>query len=450
VVVAVGLLPPDSIGWVRRITAHDGHTLDSIPIYDPGAGWVVGVALLPYPGRLLIAVRRTWDSAPELRLIDFRGAVIDRVTPGFGSLGRGAVIHWVPSRQKLVVVSQRAVAGTDFDILSMDVTASRIEPEIDTVFSGLLMSADRNFDISLDGERLVHSAGPVEGSLWTIDTRRSKEKRFAATLRLPSTTFMRGLISPAGDRIVVARDIPTRGGRTSDFSILPRDGGAESQIAHKVASLLDFEWSPDGATIIYLHGIEGNKVRLMEIDTTGRRTREIAQLDESAATEIHPLPDGAVAIIPPGRRSLSIVRGGKIDTTWPAPPWIGSIWSVSLSPDTKSLAVLAIDPPGTSMLVATVDIENGRFSPLGSRLGGEWPGRISWLEDGNILLDVLETQDRWALFTTRPGGPTRRLGALSVGDGFSVSRDGRHMAAHNYSIKNDVYMIRNFGKMLRR
>ncbi len=448
--VAVGLLPPDSIGWVRRITAHDGQSLDSIPIHDPGATWNVPVSSLPYPDRLLIAVRKKWDSAPELRLIDFRGRVIDRVTPGFGSLGRRVVIRWVPSRQKLVVASQRAVAGSEFDLLSMDVTASRVGPDIDTVFSGLQMSGDGNFDISLDGERLLHSAGPIESTLWTIGTRRTTEGRFAATQVLSSTTFLRGLISPAGDRIVVAREVPMSGGRASDFSILPREGGAESRIASGVANLLDFEWSTDGATIMYLHGIEGNKVRLMESDTMGRRTREIARLDESAAIDIHPLPDGAVCIIPQERRSLSMIgRRGKGDVTWRAPDWIGSIWSVSPSPDAKSIAVLAIDPPGKSMVVATVDIENGRYTKLGT-VAGEWPGWIRWLEDGSILFNVVETQGAWGLFTTRPGGRTQRLGALPVGEWFSVSKDGRHMAALSHNVKNDVYMIRNFGKMLRR
>ena len=43
-----------------------------------------------------------------------------------------------------------------------------------------------------------------------------------------------------------------------------------------------------------------------------------------------------------------------------------------------------------------------------------------------------------------------RLGALpfSLAD-FSVSSDGRHVAMFSYNDKNDVYMIRNFGKMLR-
>ena len=45
----------DSIRWVRRITVHDGQTLDSIRVRDP-VGFFTDVVRLPYPGRLLLAV----------------------------------------------------------------------------------------------------------------------------------------------------------------------------------------------------------------------------------------------------------------------------------------------------------------------------------------------------------------------------------------------------------
>ncbi|MEO7503340.1 MAG: protein kinase [Gemmatimonadaceae bacterium] len=444
--------PGDSIGWVRRITVRDGQTLDSIPVRDlPATSGGFGVIRLTLPDRLLIAMRETFSSSPELRLIDFRGAVIDRVTPQFGSFGRGYRAGWVPARQKLVVSSQLSLgSSTEFDILSMDVTASRIGRSIDTVVSGLQMSHGV-FDISLDGERLVYSAGPVEGTLWTIDTRRTKAGRFAATQALSTTTRLKALISPSGDRIVVVRAIPTPDGNVSDFSIIPRNGGAESQITRGVPNLLDFHWSPDGAAILYLHGIEGNKVRLMERDTMGRGTREIVRLEQSAAVVFHPLPNGALCIIPQERQSLSLIRRpGKRDVTWRAPDWMSEIYSVSLSPDTKSLAVLALNARRDSIVAATVDTENGRFTKLGS-FGGEWLGGIRWLEDGSITFDIYEPQGAMALFTTRPGGPTRRLGAFPFSDAtISVSKDGRHTVASNFSFKSDVYMIRNFGKMLRR
>jgi len=383
-------------------------------------------------------------------LTDFRGEVIDRTTPGFGSLGRWAGFHWVPSKQKLVVASQRELGGTEFDLLTMDVTASRIGRDIDTLFSGLEMLFGA-FEVSPDGERLIYFAGPVEGTFWTIDTRRKKEGRLNATRVLSSTTRLSGLISPVGDKIVVARDIPTSESRTSDFSILPRDGGAESQLVRGVPNLLDFAWSPDGAAIMYLHGIEGNKVRLMETDTTGRGAREIARLEQSAATAFQPLPDGAVCIIPQGRHALSMIRRrGKGDVTWRAPDWINEIWSVSLSPDMKSLAVLATGGQLGSIVVATVDIGDGRFTKLAS-VGAEWLGQVRWLEDGNIMFDVYEYQGGAALYTISPGGPTQRLGAFPFSDlVFSVSRDGKHMVASSFSFKSDIFMIRNFGKMLRR
>jgi hypothetical protein len=453
VFVTAGLFPGDSIGWVRRITAHDGLTIDSIPVRAPGTltpGYGFDVTRLTYPDRLIVTVRKTFESAPEFRLIDFRGTTIDRVTPGFASLGRLIWSRWVPSKQKLVVAYERALSSLEFDIVSMHVSASGIEAHVDTVLSDLRTS-EGMFELSSDGERLLHSPGSVETTVWAIDTRRVKGGHFAATQVLSSTTLLRGVISPGGDRIVVAREMPTSDGRASDFSILPRDGGAESTIARGIRNLLDFEWSHDGASIMYLHGIGGNQVRLMETDTIGRRSREIARLGQSAAIAFHPLPDGAFCIIPPERRSLSIIRRrGRRDVTWRAPDWISNIGSVSLSPDTSSLAVLAWDRGGDSIVVATMDIENGRFTKLGI-LGGDWLGGIRWLEDGNIMFDFREIQGGYALFTTRPGGATRRLGAFPYTQAISsVSKDGTHMAGFNSTFKNDVYMIRNFGKMLRR
>ena len=445
--IATGF-PGDSVGWVRRITVHDGQTVDSIKVRDPD-GFFDEVARLTYPNRLVLAVRKTPSSPPELRLIDFRGEVIDRVTPAFASLDLGFSFRWVPSMQKLVVASQRAIGATEYDVLSMDVTASRIGREVDTVFSGLQMTHPV-FDFSPDGQRLIYAAGPVEGALWMIDTHHTKEGRFAATNLMSKTARLQARVSPAGDRILVVQDIPTNDRRVSDVSIRPRDGGPESYVARGVPHLLDFEWSRDGSTILYLHGVEGNKVRLIESDTLGRRIREIP-FEQSAAVAFYPLPGGAVCIIPEGRRSLSIVpRSGEDSVTWRAPSWIATIESVSLSPDAKSLAVLAVDSAVTAVVVATVDMETGRFAKLGS-IGGEWLGRIRWLEDGSITFDVYEAQGGMALYTITRGGAIRRLGALPFRDAaISVSRDGRHTIASSFSFKNDLYMIRNFGKMLRR
>ena len=136
--------------------------------------------------------------------------------------------------------------------------------------------------------------------------------------------------------------------------------------------------------------------------------------------------------------------------TWHVPEWISEIGSISHSPDAKSLAVAALNRSFDSVVVATVDIETGRFTRIGGVSGSD-PQSSTWLDDGSIMFALREKQGAFALYSIVPGQSAERLGVLpyTLAD-YSVSNDGRHVAAFGYSDKKDVYMIRNFGKMLRR
>jgi hypothetical protein len=303
------------------------------------------------------------------------------------------------------------------------------------------------FDVSRDGERLVYSAGPIETTLSTIDVDRN---RFAATRLLSSTTLLRGRISPDGDRIFLARDAPRSGAHASQFSLMSRTGGAESQIPGAVENLLDFQWSPDDARIMYLHGVGGNKIRLVQRDTSGRGTRELARLEQSAATQFSPLPDGAICLLGPDQRSISVIRRpGKPDVTWHPPEWLRVIGSISRSPDSKSLVVAGLNQSFDSVVVATVDVETGRFTRIRAFFGSD-PQKIAWLADGTTMSIFREPEGAWVFYKIPPGRTAQRLGTLPhTRADFSVSNDGRHVAVFSYIERNDVYMIRNFGRMLR-
>ena len=444
----VGSLPGVDRSWVRRITVHDGHAFDSIPVRDSSPPYYI--VALTIPDRLIVATGKTSESIPELRLTDFRGQIINRITPPLGSLGRHYAPRWVPAKGKLVIASQRELGGTEFDILAMNVTASGIEPNVDTVLAGVQLG-NGIFDVSPDGERLIYFAGSVETSLSTIDVGPTQPARLPATHVLSSTTRLRGRISPMGDRILLARDAARGGAHVSQFSLIASNGGAESQLPVAAENLLDFQWSPDGARVMYLHGVGGNKIRLMEMETTGSGTREIARFDQAAVTHFLPLADGSVCIMPGGRRSISIIRrSGKPDVTWHIPDWMGEFGSISPSPDGRSLAVTAGNRSFDSVVVATLDIDTGRFTRL-LIVAASDPKRIRWLEDGSMLLVIREPQGAFALYRIPRDGAARRVGVLPYADAeFSVSNDGNHVAAFGYSDKNDVYVIRNFGKMLRR
>ena len=434
--------------WIRRLTVHDGHVFDSIPVRDSRAAYyAVGMTI---PDRLIVAVGKTSENAPELRLTDFRGHVINRLTPPFGSLGRHYAPRWAPSRRKLVVASQRELGGTEYDVVAMNVTASGIDPEVDTVFTGLQMG-NGIFDLSPDAEQLVYFAGSVETTLSMIDVGPNPTTQLPTTQVLSSTTRLRGRISAAGDRILLARDAERGGAHASQFSLIARTGGTESELSVAVENLLDFAWSPDGAKVMYLHGIAGNKIRLMETDTTGAGTREIARFEEATATHFFPLPDGAVCLMPGGRRSISIIRrSGKRDVTWHLPDWIVEMSGLSPSPDAKTLAVGGINPTFDSVVVGTVDIDTGRFIKLAAIPGSDLH-QIRWLDDGSMVFVLREPQGAFALYSMARGRRARRIGGLPYTEAdFSVSTDGKHVAVFGFSDKTDIYMIRNFGKMLRR
>src|SRR6185295_9450109 len=97
----------------------------------------------------------------------------------------------------------------------------------------------------------------------------------------------------------------------------------------------------------------------------------------------------------------------------------------------------------------TLDIDTGRFTRLGILAGGD-AQQIEWIQDGSMMFVFREPQGAFALYRIAPGRPARRVGVLPYTDAdFSVSSDGKHVAAFGYSDRSDVYMIRNFGKMLR-
>jgi dipeptidyl aminopeptidase/acylaminoacyl peptidase len=438
---------PDST-LVRRITIHDGETVDSIPVRDATARYYV--VALTIPDRLVVAMGKTAATAPELRLTDFSGQIIDRITPPFGSLGRAFRARWAPSSQRLVVAAQRELGGAMYDIVTMRVTASGIEPAIDTVLAGLELG-DGSFDLSPNGEQLIYYGGPVETSLSTIDVDRAPTGSLAPKQVSFATARLRGRISRTGDRILLASDAPRGGAHASQFSLVPRGGGPESPIPIAVENLVDFHWSPDGNRIMYLQGIGENKVLLAERDTAGGGRREITRLQQSEVAKFYPLPDGALCLLPPDRRSMSIIlRPGERPVRWQFPDWLKEVGSVSHSPDAKSLVLEGNNPRSDSVVVAVVDVETGRFTRLAGFAGSD-PQQIAWLQDGSLMSIFREPEGAWAMYRIRSSHPPERLGAVPhTRAEFSVSNDGKHVAMFSYRDRNDVYMIRNFGDLLRR
>ena len=427
--------------WVQRVTVRDGQVVDSIPLGDTSPQYVAGLTI---PDRLLLLRGQTPDVEAELHLADFKGRIVDRLRPATGYRPR-----WVPARKRLVIAAQREAAGTAYDVLTTRVTASAIGPKIDTVLSGLELG-NGIFDVSEDGERLVYYGGPVETSVVAFDLDPTSQWRTSTKPIVSATTRLSGRVSPEGDRLLLARDTPRGGAPGSQFSLVARTGGAERQIPGVVADLLDFEWTPDGSGFISLQRIGAGQVRLAERDTIGRATREIARLPLAAAIKIHPLSDGAVALVSAQRRSISVIRRpGKRDVTWELPEWMNLVARLSPAADARTLAVGGMNRSSDSVVVASLDIESGRFTRLGSIAGSDLHG-LTWLADGTVLSILREPRGAWAFDRSGAGRAVDRLGTLPHAQAeFSLSSDGARVVVFDYRDRNDVYMIRNFGRLLR-
>jgi Tol biopolymer transport system component len=250
--------------------------------------------------------------------------------------------------------------------------------------------------------------------------------------------------------MLVGRQVVSDGRRRFQLFITPFSSWEESQVSAPLEDFLGVQWTADGNRIVYANGV-GTRLQVVEVDTSGHHGREIANVDRSMASGLYTLHDGGVALVGPDRRSITLLRRrGHADVTLPAPQWLGYIEGLSASPDRASLAILGWDRTIDSAVVAQVNLNTGTFSRFAS-LGAEDLGVPTWLNDGSIIFDILETRGAQALYTIRPGGRAKRLGALPHAPAtYSVSADGRRLVATSRSDKRDVYMIRNFGDFLKR
>ncbi|MDP9336856.1 MAG: hypothetical protein M3Q30_26585, partial [Actinomycetota bacterium] len=445
VLVFRGLALSDTLAWVIFASVRGGQPLDSIPIWQPGLRF--NVIPTSYKDRLLVLVRTASQKAYEVRLINYKGDVIDRSTAGLDVGDRGLSGRWMTEKGGLVVAVQHEPDGDEYDFLRIRANASRIEPGVDTVLQRIGMG-DGWYQISPDGTRLVYTVGPVETSIWASD--RNHSKPTSPRPLFTSTTVAFARISPAGDRVLVGRQVVSHGRRRFQLFMTPFSSWEESQVSAPLEDFVDVQWTPDGNRIVYANRV-GTRTHVMEVDTAGRHGREIANVDRMMANGLYTLRDGGVALIGPDGRSIALMRRrGHSDVTWHAPQWLGFIGGLSASPDGASLGILGWDRAIDSAVVAQVNLNTGAFARLAA-LGAEILGVPTWLNDGSLFFDIRETRGAPALYTIRPGGRAKRLGALPHAPAdYSVSADGRRLVVTSRSDKTDVYMIRNFGDFLSR
>ena len=228
---------------------------------------------------------------------------------------------------------------------------------------------------------------------------------------------------------------------------MPFDSGPETPLGPAV-DLVDADWSQDDKSVVIAARRGADSVAILRVDVpTGRSTpivviqgsdfidrqdpswrrRPVALCPEFRRIGVPGLPDSTF----PLRRPAGALRGCV--TRWPGLRRGGlGRWSATPSSCTASRWSTAVQPDSRASLV-----ENVR--------------RPRWLDDGSIIVPVLETA--WTMAWYRipsAGGVAVRLGTPPRFPAeYGISANGRRAVALVEDRHTDIYMIRNFGSVLK-
>jgi eukaryotic-like serine/threonine-protein kinase len=413
----------DSVFQVK-VTSIDGTVRDSIRVAGPGIG-LTGLSVSP-GGRWIVALvvqagRGLWQ------VFDRHGKVADRVVNSCTCPGRitGDAL-WLT----------RSGVGVESIVrIGIDPSTGRLATRQDTLLSGNF----NNFSVTADGSTLVVDDGTQDYSLWALRLTDVLKGRFDESQRLVKTSTRVGAqLSPDGDRLLLARTLPSSaGGAERRFSVLPFGGGSETPL-NIPGSPRGAAWADSVTVSVSSQTATGVRVSLLDV-RTGSATRSI-DIPDSLAVSVVPLPDGWAWI--PATTDRVIVRRGAKSADIPKPSWFGQLISLTVDPAGQRLAMTGWNA-GTydSVGVAVVPAAGG--TPiLWATSAAEQIG-ASFLNDGSVLFMPWDTPESAVLYQVSGPGRLDRLGAVTrpIG-GISVSNDLERIAVLERNDHGDAYMSR--------
>ena len=424
----------DSITWTRWVSLGNGIVGDSIPIQ------AVVRDLKPFSdGRRLARLQ----DAPRRQLV-----IMDREGRGLDSLPAPeaqSLLGIAPNQAGvLMLVSQRR---SDSDIVMYRVDRNgRLDPRPDTVMRQVTMSSGGSLSAS---GLLVYGEGLTDYSVWAMTRDTPTSLRFRERRLASGTGDLTGTLSPAGDRVLIWRDVLVGNQRQVQLSVMPFDSGPEVPLGAP-RDFIDKDWTQDGQSILAAVRLSGDSVSLLEIDASSGRSRRVADYPDSAFGWAETLPGGGYVLYR-GPRTFRVAGSPLIgDTAFQLPIEAGIVSSFDPSPDGRWLVTLGWDPTQDYILVHRLSLVDGRIERL-HRFTGEDSEPVRWLSDGSILVSIAETNWDLQWYRLVPGGgePIKLGPAPRYPATYRYSLDGRRVLGMSQERRSDVYLVRNFGDAFR-
>ena len=294
---------------------------DRIPV--PGAQYTWGVDWSPVTNRLVV-VSLDKENHPSVSVVGADGSGLRRV---YGGKEQIRAVSWSRAEDVLYLMRRR---GRATELLRLS-TAGGDSSAPQLLMGGLPPGG--SFQISADGQRLLHTRLTGEANLFRVDL----EARGGAPIAITKGTWELGEphVSPDGRWISA-----TRGGE--EIVRFPIEGGEPVVLTNGA----DGVWSPDGKRLAFASD-RGGTLRPYVADADGQRANEIPGADDLASPQLRWFSDRQLAWHRPDNhdfriRDLEIGREESLVKD----PSAGFVFGPCLSPKGDQVAVLWNRVPG--------------------------------------------------------------------------------------------------------
>jgi len=454
VLVSPGLRPPgDSVSWLRIVTISDGLARDSIAIRRP-AFLQVG---FPAPAGGRIALVNSTVGGVVIYLMDRSGRTTDSL-PGLVTL---RAVRWSPRADALLLQTELGGGNPLFGEpggapVPSIVVRRRVSPDgkfvgpADTLLR--LEPGSQIASLRSDGSALL-TRGPVEAVVYALERSGPGRLDFRSRRLASSTAGLQARLSRDGAMVWLKRGGASAGSPRSD-AFLPFEGGSERSFSLPPGDEISSDWTrPVSTALLYAVRDSGGRARLLEIAVGTGQSREVADLPAQTPW-IFGIPGGGYGVPDIGSNSARIHRRpGKPDTIWTVPNIPGRLLTVpgDMTSDGRAFLEFSQGGQADTVWVRRVPLGGGVASANVPMLADGWLGVFP---DGSYESVLRDSAGGLEWYRVPPGGSRGvRLGDAPVQGTVTTwtnSDDGRRFIVVKPVDRPDVYLIRNFGELLRR
>ncbi len=438
-------------GTIRVLTLGDGVVHDSFRI-PPARPRATGAATLRSPDGHRFSLVTQYVDSMGIRVASRDGRAGRERTLGYGTY----VVEWMRDGAALLLVAERP-EGHDFlrwEVRDLELWGDPV-PLLRGVEAG-------GVPVLSESGTLVFAAGTGEYQVWAlIPSQDASEGPMAGRELDRATAPIRGMPSPEGSRVLLARRVGGVGG-LMQLAVSRVDGGPPTPLGAPLGGLVDFGWLWDGAAAWVLRRREAARYALESVDLQTGLLRGVFELSSAEPPSGLALPGGGWGLL---FTDLAAVRllgpAGVPDTLITVPEWLRQPSAITSSPDGSRILVVGRDERADSGVVAVLDPATMRLTKLGSLPG---PGLDPfWAPDGSVHLGVHEGGGSVGWYRLMPDGGSVRVGrrpdvwserlpALHPNPladvQYSFAHNGTLIVANKAIRRADIHLIRGFRSLL--